>query len=231
VIRHKGRIVAASCPAGPAFEGGGFVRFGMPGAAGAIDHVRWTGERFDLSTIGHLPPQGLCGSGLVDALAELRRHQLMTAKGVFADRRMKEVAIAERITLSRLDISNLAQAKAANYCGQMISMRTLGIEPADIDRLYLAGGFANYVDVENAIAIGFLAPVSADRIEKIGNAAVQGAREALLSHTRRRDIEEFVRTIEHIELETTEDFFELFVEGCQMKPMPALFTGKTRNAH
>ena len=127
------------------------------------------------------------------------------------------------ITLSREDASNLAQAKAANYCGQFIVMREFGISPSDISRLFLAGGFANYVDVDNAVEIGFLAPVSPDRVVKSGNAAAQGAREVLLSQTRRRAAEEFVKRIEHIELETTPDFFEIFVEGCQFKPMPARF--------
>ena len=91
-----------------------------------------------------------------------------------------------------------------------------------VDRLYLAGGFANYVNVRNAIAIGLLAPVPEERIVKVGNAAVQGAREILLSRTKRRALERMVQTIEHIELETTPDFFELFVDGCQFKPMPSV---------
>ena len=91
--------------------------------------------------------------------------------------------------------------------------------PEQIDRLYLSGGFANYVDIENAIEIGFLAPVPIARIEKVGNAAIQGAREVLLSRKKRADIEALVKRIEHIELETQPDFFDAFVEGCQFKPM------------
>ena len=91
----------------------------------------------------------------------------------------------------------------------------------------MAGGFANYVDVHNAIDIGFLAPVAEDRIVKIGNAAVQGAKEVLLSRKRREDIERLVKGIEHVELETTADFFEVFVEGCQFKPMPTDFVEST----
>jgi uncharacterized 2Fe-2S/4Fe-4S cluster protein (DUF4445 family) len=95
-----------------------------------------------------------------------------------------------------------------------------------VTRLYLAGGFANYVDVRHAIEIGFLAPVPEDRIVKVGNASVQGAREVLLSRRKRDGIEQLVRRIEHVELETTPDFFEVFVEGCQFKPMPDAFAGK-----
>ena len=124
------------------------------------------------------------------------------------------------ITFSREDASNLAQAKAANYCGQFIVMRKFGIDASKINTLYLAGGFANYVDVTNAIEIGFLAPVAEEKIIKVGNASIQGAKAVLLSKERRNSIEQLVRNIEHVELETTPDFFEIFVEGCQFKPMP-----------
>ena len=221
IVGHAGRLIAASCPAGPAFEGRG-IRYGMPGYEGAIESIRWCNGHFNYDTIGSIEPQGICGSGLIDLLAELRRNNEMTAKGVFADRKQYSMTVVPEcgITLSREDISNLAQAKAANYCGQFIAMRKFGVNPMDVKLLYLAGGFANYVDVRNAIEIGFLAPVRDDRIVKVGNAAVQGAREVLLSRTKRESIEHLVKRIEHVELETTPDFFEVFVEGCQFKPMP-----------
>ncbi len=221
VVGHAGRLITASCPAGPAFEGSG-IKFGMPGYEGAIESIRWGDGQINYDTIGGIAPQGICGSGLIDLLAELRRHNQMTAKGVFADRKQYDMTVVPEhgITLSREDISNLAQAKAANYCGQLIVLREFGIDPSEINRLYLAGGFANYVDVHNAVEIGFLAPVRGDRIVKVGNAAVQGAREVLLSRKKRDNIEHLVKGIEHVELETTPDFFEVFVEGCQFKPMP-----------
>ncbi|MBH06390.1 MAG: ferredoxin [Phycisphaeraceae bacterium] len=219
VIGHKDRLIAASCPAGPAFEGG-LVTYGMPGCDGAIESIRWQDGEFKYKTIGDSDPRGLCGSGLIDLLAELRRHNLMTPKGVFADKATQfTIAPNQGITFSRRDASELAQAKAANYCGQIILMRKFGVTPDQIGALYLAGGFANYVDPASAIDIGFLAPVPTDRIKKIGNGASEGARQMLLSGTKRRSIEERIKTIEHIELETMEDFFDVFVEGCQMKPM------------
>ena len=223
VVAGDGRVITASCPAGPAFEGGG-IKYGMPGYEGAIETLKWEDGQFAWRTIGDTPPQGICGSGLIDLLAELRRHGMMTPKGVFADRKQFDMAVVPEsgITLSRQDASNLAQAKAANYCGQYIVLRAFGVAPGDVDRLFLAGGFANYVDVRNAIDIGFLAPVPEDRIAKVGNAAVQGAREILLSRSRRKALESMVKDIEHIELETTPDFFEVFVEACQFKPMPGV---------
>ncbi|MGY8823995.1 MAG: ASKHA domain-containing protein [Candidatus Latescibacterota bacterium] len=220
VAIYNGRIVAASSPAGPAFEGG-TVTYGMPGYEGAIESMSWNGSAWEYHTIGEKEPQGICGSGLIDLLAELSRHELMSPKGVFVDKQTELLIAPETgISFSRLDASNLAQAKAANYCGQYIVLRALGLNPEHVKKLYLAGGFANYVDVQAAIDIGFLAPVLIERIEKVGNAALEGARDILLSINKRQQYEAMVAQIEHIELETTPDFFDLFVDGCQFKPMP-----------
>lgn len=221
IIGHRGRLIAASCPAGPAFEGGG-VRYGMTGADGAIESMKLEDGRWNYEVIGGGQPRGICGSGLIDLLAELRRSGRMQPKGIFSDRSYEMTLVTEpRITFSRQDASHLAQAKAANYCGQFILMRAFGVEPQEIARLYLSGGFANYIDSRNAIEIGFLAPIAEERIIKIGNGALEGARRLLLSRRRRESIERVVREIEHVELETTPDFFDIFVEGCQFKPMPA----------
>ena len=222
VVGNAKRMVAASCPAGPAFEGGG-IEYGMPAYPGAIESVKWNDGRFDYETIDGETPEGLCGSGLISLLAELRRNNQMSPKGVFADRKQRVMSLLPEhgITFSRDDASNLAQAKAANYCGQYIVLRHFGCVPTDITKLFLAGGFANYVNLQDAIEIGFLAPVPEANIVKIGNAAIAGATAVLLSDQKRADIEAFVNNIEHIELETTPDFFEVFVEGCQFKPMPA----------
>ena len=170
VVGHAGRLVAASCPAGPAFEGGG-IEYGMPGYEGAIESIHLNNGQTEYRTIGGVEPEGICGSGLIDLLAELRNHNLMTPMGVFMEKKQRKMTVIPEygITLSRDDASNLAQAKAANYCGQFIVMREFGIDPADVKKLYLAGGFANYVDARNAIDIGFLAPIADERIVKIGN--------------------------------------------------------------
>ncbi len=221
VVGDGSRILSASCPAGPAFEGG-LVRYGMPGSQGAIERIRLDGDVWAIQTIGDVPAEGICGSGLIDLLAELRRADLMSPKGVFGERAREVIIESVRgISLSREDASNLAQAKAANACGQAILLRHLGIAPGDLDQIFLAGGFANHVDVTNAIAIGFLAEVRPDRVAKVGNASIRGARQLLLSQARRVALDSLIRTIEHVELETTPDFFELFVEACQFKPMVA----------
>ncbi len=221
VVTDGDRYLAASCPAGPAFEGG-LLRFGMGGSDGAIESVRIEGARFDYDTIGNARAAGICGSGLVDILAELRRVDWMTAEGRFRDA-LDEFMVApeQRISFSRSDASLLAQAKAANACGQRILLRRMGVTADQVDRVYLAGGFANAIDIPNAIAIGLLAPVPAERVVRVGNAALQGAAALLLSTSRREALDRLVRRIEHVELETEHDFFELFVDGCRFVPLTA----------
>ena len=219
VVGNRHRMMAASCPAGPAFEGGE-VTYGMPGYDGAIESVNLSNGVPEYRTIGDVEPQGICGSGLVDLLAELRRTNRMTELGVFKDGNMDfQFAPARGMSLSRADISALAQAKSANYSGQYIVLRNYGVRIEDISRMYLAGGFANYVSVENAVGIGFIAGVAADRVVKAGNASLEGATLMLVSRTMRRTAEEMAKLVEHVELETTPDFFDIFVEGCMFNPM------------
>jgi uncharacterized 2Fe-2S/4Fe-4S cluster protein (DUF4445 family) len=221
VVTDGTRFLAASCPAGPAFEGG-LLRYGMPGADGAIEGVRLDGDGFEIDTIGDIEPVGICGSGLVDVLAELRRARWMNEEGRFRDSLDEFIVAPEQgITFSRSDASLLAQAKAANACGQRILLRRLGVTAEQVDRVYLAGGFANAVDVANAIEIGFLAPVRVERVVRVGNAALHGAAGLLLSKHRRDALDALIGRIEHVELETETDFFELFVDGCRFVPIAA----------
>ncbi len=220
IVGNKDRLLAASCPAGPAFEGGE-VTYGMPGYDGAVEKFRFNGKNeAEIGVIGDVEPSGICGSGLIDLLAELRRTDRMTELGQF-EAGTNEFVFHEGngLSVSRADVSALAQAKAANFCGQSIVLRQYGLPLNAYKTLYLAGGFANYIDESNARGIGFIADVPSDKIQKVGNASLEGATIMLLSGPKRREMEQFVQDIEHIELETTPDFFELFVEGCQFKPM------------
>ena len=219
VLGNRHRLMSASCPAGPAFEGGQ-VRYGMPGYDGAVESVFLSEGGISYRTIGDAPPQGICGSGLVDLLAELRRIGEMNELGVFEGGSREFAFVPETgMSLSRADISALAQAKSANYSGQFIVLRNYGVRPEGISKLYLAGGFANYINVANAVNIGFVANLPEERIVKVGNASLEGATIMLLSGKLRSSIEQLVQTIQHIELETTPDFFDIFVEGCMFKPM------------
>ena len=131
---------------------------------------------------------------------------------------------SKELTISRSDMSALAQAKSANYSGQYIALQKYGISAEEIDKLYLAGGFANYVNVDNAVNIGFIANIPSDKITKVGNASLKGATIMLISNEMRSKMEYIANQIEHIELETTADFFDIFVEGCKFNPMKILDT-------
>ena len=219
VVGNRHRLMAASCPAGPAFEGGQ-VRYGMPGYDGAVESVSLTADSVAYKTIGGAPPEGICGSGLVDLLAELRRCGMMNELGAFHNGDSEfRFAPDAGLSLSRADISALAQAKSANYSGQYIALRKYGVPIERVSKMYLAGGFANYIDAANAVSIGFVANMPIERIVKVGNASLEGATIMLLSGELRRRMERMARGVEHIELETTPDFFDIFVEGCMFNPM------------
>lgn len=219
VVGNRHRMIAASCPAGPAFEGGE-VTYGMPGYDGAVESVAIDAEGVSFQTIGGAPAQGICGSGLVDLLAELRRCGKMNELGVYENGDDAFIFAPESgMSLSRADISALAQAKSANFSGQYIALRRYGAPVGEIKKLYLAGGFANYVNVENAIDIGFIANMPTERIVKVGNASLEGATLMLVNSDLRQRMETLAPRIEHIELETTPDFFDIFVEGCMFNPM------------
>jgi len=213
-------MVAASCPAGPAFEGGE-ITYGMPGYEGAVESVKIQDGILEIDTIGDAGIQGICGSGLIDLLAELRKSNLMTELGVYSNGDNEYIfSEKENMALYRSDISALAQAKSANYCGQYLALRHFGAPIRKISKLYLAGGFANYINSSNARDIGFIANFPLEKIEKVGNASIEGAMLMLKSIKMRMEIEKLVLGIDHLELETVPDFFEVFVEGCMFNPMP-----------
>jgi uncharacterized 2Fe-2S/4Fe-4S cluster protein (DUF4445 family) len=219
IVGNRHRVLAASCPAGPAFEGGG-VACGMPALEGAIERVVMGDDgRVETTVIGGGAPAGICGSGLVDLLAELRRTEGMNEQGRLSDERDRFVVdAAHGLFLSESDINELAQAKGANAAGLRIAVESYGVALSQIRRLDLAGGFARYLDVSAARRIGLIPDLPADRVRQVGNAALEGAAIALRSVSRRRALEEAVRRVEHVRLETHPRFFDIFVEGCQFTP-------------
>jgi uncharacterized 2Fe-2S/4Fe-4S cluster protein (DUF4445 family) len=216
IVGNRDRLMAASCPAGPAFEGGG-VTCGMPALDGAIERVRIDEDgRAEIGVIGNGKPLGICGSGLVDLLSELRRTERLNEQGRFVDQAPAFVVGATPdLALSEPDINELAQAKGANVAGLRILVETYGLDLARLDRLYLAGGFARHLDVEAARRIGLIPDLPDERVVKVGNAALLGASMVLLSRSRRQALEHAVKQVEHVRLETHPRFFDFFVEGCQ----------------
>ncbi len=213
------RLICASCPAGPAFEGGR-ISCGMAACDGAITGLRRDNGRWRYTAIGSGRVRGVCGSGLVDLLAELRAAAEMDELGRFRDGET-HVAVAgdPPIHFTRLDASELAQAKAATAVGQVVLLRRLGISPADLAAYYLAGAFANKMNLESARRIGMILPVPDDRIVRIGNASIEGAKGALLSRRCRDRIEAMVGNVEHVELEQEPDFFDLYARMMLLQPI------------
>jgi uncharacterized 2Fe-2S/4Fe-4S cluster protein (DUF4445 family) len=218
ILGNKDRILAASCPAGPAFEGGA-IACGMPGLDGAIEDVKINDDgTFNLGVIGDIPPEGICGSGLVDLLSELLRTEKMNDLGRFEDG-------AERIVLDpnhniyfqESDVNELAQAKGANVAGLQVITNSFGIPFDDIEVFYLAGGFGRHLKVDASKRIGLIPSIPDSKIVQVGNASIEGACIALLSKSKRAELEILVRKAEHCRLETHPRFFDFFVEGCQFK--------------
>lgn len=222
VLSDRGRILAASCPAGPAFEGGR-ITHGMPGFPGAIEKVRIDDDgRVQTSVIEGGPAEGICGSGLIDALAELLRSGRMNDLGRLDDS-AEEFVLQDhperRITLHERDISELAQAKGANAAGIRVVFQRCGRQPEELDAFYLAGAFGRHIDIGAAKRIGLIPNIDDAKIHQVGNAAIEGATLVLVSRSQREELERLVCTVERCRLETHPDFFHYFVEGCQFRPI------------
>lgn len=222
ILGNKDRILAASCPAGPAFEGGA-IACGMPALDGAIEDVAINDDgSFSLKVIGDGPPQGVCGSGLVDLLSELLRTGRMNEMGRFEDG-ADSVALdaANDIVFHERDVNELAQAKGANVAGLRTVASVFGVDFDDIDVFYLAGGFGRHLKVNASRRIGLIPNLPDEKIVQVGNAAIEGACAALLSRSKRTELEQLVKRVEHCRLETHEKFFDFFVFGCQFAPVDA----------
>jgi len=218
VVGNRTRVLAASCPAGPAFEGGA-ITCGMPGLDGAVEDVAIREDgTMALRVIGDGRPEGICGSGLVDLLSELMRTGRMNEMGRFEDGVDRiGVDLPHGIYFHERDVNELAQAKGANVAGLQVVFHQYGIRFEDVDVFYLAGGFGRHLKKDASRRIGLIPNLPDDRIVQVGNAAIEGATIALRSMTKRRELEDLVRRVEHCRLETHPQFFDFFVEGCLFK--------------
>jgi uncharacterized 2Fe-2S/4Fe-4S cluster protein (DUF4445 family) len=222
ILGNKDHILAASCPAGPAFEGGA-IACGMPALDGAVEDVTITEDgTFQCAVIGDGPPQGICGSGLVGVLSELLRTGRMNERGRFEDD-LHRIQLCHGedgdIYLLESDVNELAQAKGANVAGLHVVFNTYGIAFNDIDVFYLAGGFGRNLNVEASKRIGLVPDLAPEKFVQAGNLAIEGATIALLSKSKRHELENLVRKVQHCRLEIHPNFFDFFVEGCQFKPV------------
>jgi uncharacterized 2Fe-2S/4Fe-4S cluster protein (DUF4445 family) len=202
-IGDRNRIVCASTAAGPAFEAGA-IRMGMRAVTGAISHVAQVGDELRSTVIGDVEPRGICGSGLVDAVAAGLRNGAILPSGRIADG-AKVYRVAGPVVLYQSDIRELQLAKGAIAAGFRILLRKLGAQMGAIRKVYLAGAFGNYVQIESAIRIGLIEAPRAV-IHAAGNTALRGAKNLLATEEPRLTI------FEHISLAANPRFQDEFVD-------------------
>jgi len=226
-LASNGQLSSVSCASGPAFEGA-HIHHGMRAAAGAIEHLRLVDDRVEYQTIAGAPPVGLCGSGILDALAQLYQHGVLDATGKMGDhprirahenqREFVLVSAEERqgetaIGITQRDVRELQLAKGAIRCGVEALLQDAGRSAHEIDQVIIAGAFGTYIDVASAITIGMLPDLPQERFRQVGNAAGTGARLALLSRQKRAEAQAIGQRVRYIELAGVPNFQRLFAES------------------
>ncbi|SFR17619.1 ASKHA domain-containing protein [Desulfoscipio geothermicus] len=230
VLARDGELISCSCASGPAFEGA-HVQQGMRAIDGAICEVTYNGgQRLQYKTIGEKPPTGICGSGILDAVAELYRSGVVHGNGRLDNshpcvrfnetRKVPEYVLVpseesgtgKDIVVTQKDISEIQLAKAAIAAATKTLLAESGLKTEDIDRVIIAGAFGTHINLNSAVAIGMLPDLPLERYRQIGNAAGGGARMILLSETERFKAEKIARIIKYIELASNNNFSNLFLK-------------------
>ncbi len=237
LLACSGNVLTCSTAAGPAFEGAS-IQQGMRAATGAIEGVRIHDGELDISVIGDAEPVGICGSGLIDGVAELLKSGLVNKKGKLLTKADAQVAglpdslsgrleagefgnsfilctknDGSKIFITQKDIREVQLAKGAILAGIRIMMQELHLKDQDLDQVFLAGAFGNYIRVESALAIGLLPEVKPDRVISIGNAAGAGACMALLSKETLEKANRLAREVNHIDLAEHPDFQTVYLQA------------------
>lgn len=231
VLGNKEKLYTASCAAGPAFEGAR-ITCGSRAVDGAIESVVANSEDIDVDVIGNSPARSICGSGLIDAAAVLCELGIIDPTGKLTQPENLPAKISKRLTekcsepafilaenngkkvlLTQRDIRQVQLAKAAIRAGIKILERKLGIKDQDLEQVFLAGAFGNFLRKESALRIGLLPSIPQERIHFIGNAACSGAQMILLNSTCRKDAGKLAKKIEHIETARENDFTSIFTDS------------------
>ncbi len=233
VLGNRNWMVCCSCSAGPAFEGSG-VKHGMRAARGAIEKLTLSRDgRFhtQYETIGHVKPIGICGSGLLDCLAEMAKAGVVDRSGTIQEsletprvRRTDDIpefvlvpkgetGIGADIVITQHDIRNLMRSKAAVYAAISVLLKSMELQPDRIEQVYLAGGFGNYLDLRSAITIGMLPDLPVSRIKFVGNTSARGAIMALLSAEAYQTVEKIASQMTYFDLMGNPGFMEEFVSA------------------
>jgi uncharacterized 2Fe-2S/4Fe-4S cluster protein (DUF4445 family) len=228
VLGNNEWLVTAACSAGPCFEGSG-IRHGMRATEGAIESVRIDPKTLEpsLGVIGKGRPTGICGSGMIDAITEMFLAGVIDQKGKFvkglAAERVREGFEGTEflfygdsqgeIVLTEVDIENIMRAKAAIYAGISLLLRKVDFTLDDVERIYIAGGFGNYLNIGKAIIIGMLPDLPKDKFELLGNTSVAGSYLCLLSEHMRREAGDVAQKMTSIELSVSRRFMDEYISA------------------
>ena len=246
VVGNKEWMVCCSASAGPAFEGGG-ISCGMRATNGAIERVtiRRQGQRVSYSVIGGGRPAGLCGSGMIDAVAEMLRNGCVDRSGtliaghesgrvrdgedgpefVLVD--ASETATGKDIVITQTDLTNFIRSKGAIYHACECLLDRVGLQFSDLENIHISGGFGNHLDVRESISIGLLPDIPVDRFQFIGNGSVQGAKIVLLSRQALSEAESIASMMTYLELSTDHNFMNdytsaLFLPHTDIEKFPSV---------
>jgi uncharacterized 2Fe-2S/4Fe-4S cluster protein (DUF4445 family) len=230
-LKVDDRLFTCSTASGPAFEGA-HIEAGMRAGPGAIERVWISDGGLHYRVIGDQAPIGLCGSGILDTVGQLRKIGVLDDRGAMSldhprarqGPRGPEFVIVPRaesgngrdIVISRADVSEIQLAKGAMRAGAEVLMQEAGITSSDLDRIVIAGAFGSYIDVANALRVGMFPPLPPDRFEQVGNAAGVGARLVLLSREQRALSAEIAAHAEYVELTNDPRFTIAFAEAMLM---------------
>jgi len=232
VLGNKEWLMTASCSAGPAFEGGG-IRWGMRAEDGAIEKVSIDSETFEpvFSTVGDVLPRGICGSGMIDLISEMLltgiigldgkfkidlSHPRITKDGedtVYVVAFANETAMESGITFSEIDIHSLILSKGAVYAGFMVLFNKAGLDFSMVDRVWISGGFGQYLNVEKAISIGLLPDIDRSKFKYLGNSSIAGAYMALLSEDYRKEARQIASNMTYIDFSSSNQFMDEFTSA------------------
>lgn len=246
VLGNREWLMTAACSAGPAFEGGG-IRWGMRAEEGAIEKVTIDPQTLvpTLSTVGDAPPRGICGSGMIDLIAELMKTGIVDRSGGFAtelgnDRVRRqgdewayvltvadETPVNEDIVFTASDLKNLIYSKGAVYAGFTTLLGHAGMDFSMVDRMIITGGFGQYLNIEKAVTIGLLPDIDRNKFTYMGNSSIVGAYMALLSTRYRQEAQEICNNMTYVDFSSNPGYMDeftsaLFLPHTDLKAFPSV---------
>ncbi|MFQ5681414.1 MAG: ASKHA domain-containing protein, partial [Candidatus Omnitrophota bacterium] len=230
VLGNREWMVSCAASAGPAFEGSG-VCCGMRASSGAVQRVKIDGDgesnggyRVDLSVIGGGPARGICGSGYIDLIAAMLARGIIDKSGKINEAKTanngyvrrggngeRQFVLRDDVYISEADIDNIKRAKGAIFAAAATLVKYMGLTFDDVHKVFIAGGFGNYLDIESAVAIGLLPDIPRERFRFVGNSSLAGAREIMLSAQAMRKAEDIARKVTCVELSEETGYMDEYV--------------------